>query len=511
MEPRNFSSPDATEKNREARLNKLRERRTKAVTSNSDSVLRPINPESKSRIGRSPEPIRSPEPMRSPEPIIDNRFNNRADRQAEGRTPENKLKPLPNRQGFVEAQQRPENRPDKRTELKPRKKSNGSNNRVIPIKSPIKSLGWQVLRLAIAGIGLSVIAGTAISFWQNQQSIAAKTNAAEVVVKENPTKSVDPVPLELKTEAAPLLSKIKELAAKEKDLTMQMMVVDLDSGAYVQVGANQPIAAASTIKTPILVAFFQDVDAGKIKLDELLEMTADVKVGQAGELQYLPTGTKISALETITKMIVISDNTATNMVIKRLGGLTVLNQRFKSWGLNGIVINAQLPDLEGTNTISTQDMVTLMSMLDKGKLIEPRSRDRFMDIMRRPITNTLLPQGIGEEARIIHKTGDIASSVGDAGIVDMPNGKRYAIAVMVKRPDNDQRANEMIRQISRATYDYFLNGGSLSPTGNNSTPAGSSTSSAEPASPSNSGSSVIENITLPLPNAVPNAPTRLNP
>ncbi|MFN9535618.1 MAG: serine hydrolase, partial [Pseudanabaena sp.] len=408
MEPRNFSSPDATEKSREARLNKLRERRAKAVTSNSDSALRPINSESRSRIGRSPEPI------------VDNRFNNRSERNYEGR-PESKVKPLPNRQGFVEA--RPEPRPsENRTELRPRKKTNGSNNRAIPIKSPINSLGWQVLRLAIAGIGLSVIAGTAISFWQNQQSIAAKTNPTELATKDDSNKSQDNVPLDLKTEATPLRSKIKDLAAKEKDLVMQMMVVDLDSGAYVQVGANQSIAAASTIKTPILVAFFQDVDAGKIKLDEQLEITADVKVGEAGDFQFLPTGTKISALEVATQMIVISDNTATNMIIKRLGGTSALNQRFKSWGLNNVVVNNQLPDLEGTNTISTQDMVSLLAMLDKGKLIEPRSRDRFMDIMRRPITNTLLPKGIGEEARIIHKTGDIGSAVGDAGIVDMPNG-----------------------------------------------------------------------------------------
>ncbi|MCL1490872.1 MAG: class A beta-lactamase-related serine hydrolase [Pseudanabaena sp. Salubria-1] len=499
MEPRNFSSPDATEKSREARLNKLRERRAKAVTSNNDTALRPINSDL-SRLGRSPEP------MRLPEPIIENRFNNRADRTYEGR-PEGKVKPLPNRQGFVDAQQRPD-RSDNRTELRPRKKTNGSNNRAIPIKSPFKSLGWQVLRLAIAGIGLSVIAGTAISFWQNQQSIAAKTNATELVAKDDPNKSQDIVPLDLKTEATPLLSKIKDLAAKEKDLAMQMMVVDLDSGAYVQVGANQSIAAASTIKTPILVAFFQDVDAGKIKLDEQLEITADVKVGEAGDFQFLPTGTKISALEVATQMIVISDNTATNMIIKRLGGTSALNQRFKSWGLNNVVVNNQLPDLEGTNTISTQDMVSLLAMLDKGKLIEPRSRDRFMDIMRRPITNTLLPKGIGEEARIIHKTGDIGSAVGDAGIVDMPNGKRYAIAVMVKRPDNDQRANELIRQVSRATYDYFLGGGRLPANNSNSAPSNSPANSTESASPSNNGSSVIENITIPLPNAAPNsAPT----
>lgn len=510
MEPRNFSSPDATEKSREARLNKLRERRAKAVTSNSDSVLRPISAEVPPRLGRSPES------NRSPEPILDNRFSNRSDRRSEGRIQENKVKPLPNRQGFVEA--RPEQRSDNRTELRPRKKSNG-NNRTIPIKSPIKLFGWHVLRLAIAGIGLSVIAGTAISFWQNQQSISAKTNATELAAKEEANKSPDIAPLELKTEAVPLLSKVKELAAKEKDLTMQMMVVDLDSGAYVQVGANQPIAAASTIKTPILVAFFQDVDAGKIKLDEQLEMTADVKVGEAGDFQLLPTGTKISALETATQMIVISDNTATNMIIKRLGGLAVLNQRFKSWGLNNMVIKNQLPDLEGTNTISTQDMVTLLSMLDKGKLIEPRSRDRFMDIMRRPVTNTLLPKGLGEEARIIHKTGDIGSAVGDAGIVDMPNGKRYAIAVMVKRPDNDQRANELIRQISRTTYEYFLNGGSL-PASNNSSPVNpiapasqESNDSINSPTPNNggSGTSIIENITLPLPNATPNLSPSTSP
>jgi beta-lactamase class A len=193
------------------------------------------------------------------------------------------------------------------------------------------------------------------------------------------------------------------------------------------------------------------------------------------------------------------------MIIKRLGGTSALNQRFKSWGLNNVVVNNQLPDLEGTNTISTQDMVSLLAMLDKGKLIEPRSRDRFMDIMRRPITNTLLPKGIGEEARIIHKTGDIGSAVGDAGIVDMPNGKRYAIAVMVKRPDNDQRANELIRQVSRATYDYFLGGGRLPANNSNPAPSNSPVNSTESASPSNNGSSVIENITIPLPNVAPNS------
>jgi len=212
VEPRNFSSPDATDKSREARLNKLRERRTKAVTS-SESILRPLSSEPK------------PRPTRSPEPIIDPRFD--------PRLAENKVKPLPNRQGRIEA--RPEqriqnpsaNRPEAKTEVRTRRKGNAPN-RPIPIKSPAKSLGWQVLRLAIAGVGLSVIAGTAISFWQNQQSLRAKATAPEIVAKEENNKTKEIVPLELKTEAGTLTSKIKDLAAKDKDLSMQMMVVDLD-------------------------------------------------------------------------------------------------------------------------------------------------------------------------------------------------------------------------------------------------------------------------------------------
>ncbi|NJM77207.1 MAG: serine hydrolase, partial [Acaryochloridaceae cyanobacterium RU_4_10] len=67
-------------------------------------------------------------------------------------------------------------------------------------------------------------------------------------------------------------------------------------------------------------------------------------------------------------------------------------------------------------------------------------------------TDTLLPQGLGKGATIAHKTGDIGSVVGDAGLIEIPNGQRYVATVMVKRPHNDPRAQELIRQISRVTY-----------------------------------------------------------
>jgi beta-lactamase class A len=229
----------------------------------------------------------------------------------------------------------------------------------------------------------------------------------------------------------------------------------LDNGSYVDINASASFPAASTIKIPILVAFFQDVDAGKIRLDEMLTMQKEMMVGGSGDMQYKPVGTQFKALEVATKMMTVSDNTATNMLIARMGGIEALNQRFRSWGLNTTAIRNQLPDLQGTNTTSPKELGTLMAMVSQGNLLNMTSRDRILDIMRNTVRNHLLPTGLGQGASIAHKTGDIGTMLADAGLVDLPTGKRYIVTVMVQRPNNDPRAEKLIGSISKATYQQF--------------------------------------------------------
>ena len=206
---------------------------------------------------------------------------------------------------------------------------------------------------------------------------------------------------------------------------------------------------------PILIAFFQDVDAGKIRLDEMLTMQQDMVAGGSGNLQYKPAGTQSAALEVATKMITISDNTATNMLIARLGGMEALNQRFRNWGLTNTIIRNQLPDLEGTNTTSPKELGNLMAIVSQGNLVSMPSRDIMLDILRRTQRDTLLPSGLGTGARIYHKTGDIGTMLADTGLVALPTGKRYIAAVMVQRPNNDPRAEKLISSISSAAYQEF--------------------------------------------------------
>ena len=75
--------------------------------------------------------------------------------------------------------------------------------------------------------------------------------------------------------------------------------------------------------------------------------------------------------------------------------------------------------------------------------------------MRNIVRNTLLPVGLEPGAIIAHKTGDIKTVLGDAGIIDMPNGKRYIASILVKRPDNSTKAKEFIQKASNTTYQYF--------------------------------------------------------
>jgi beta-lactamase class A len=236
-----------------------------------------------------------------------------------------------------------------------------------------------------------------------------------------------------------------------------LFLIDLDNYSYLDITGSVAFPAASMIKVPILIAFFQDVDAGKIRLDEKLTMRKDMVAQGSGEMQYLQPGTQFTALETATQMIIVSDNTATNMLIARLGGIAALNERFKSWGLTTTTLKNVLPDLQGTNVASPRELASLMVRVSQGELVSMRSRDRMLSIMQRTVNNSQLPQGLGEGATIAHKTGDIGTLIGDVGLVDMPNGKRYAAAIMVKRPFNDDRAYELVQKMSSVIYQH-LNG-----------------------------------------------------
>jgi beta-lactamase class A len=326
---------------------------------------------------------------------------------------------------------------------------------MIQLPSPRTKPGRFLLygaRLAIFGIGLGVLAGTMLSIWDPASTMTAEQKNGKAPAAEVRAASNSGTQLTLGQELVPLKNQIATLTAQQKQLKAGVLLLDLDTNAYVDINANEVFPAASTIKFPILVAFFQDVDAGKIQWNEPLTMKKELVATEAGDMQYQPVGTQFSAIETATKMMVVSDNTATNMLIDRLGGMASLNQRFQSWGIGQTKVAALLPDVQGSNATTPKDLANLMSQVQSGKLVSMKSRDQLLKIMQSIENDTLLPKGLGAGSTIAHKTGTLSGLIGDIGLIDTPTGKRYLASVLVQRQKDDVKAEELIQQISRMAY-----------------------------------------------------------
>lgn len=313
------------------------------------------------------------------------------------------------------------------------------------------------VRLLIIGLGVAAIAGTLLSVLTPTDEQLARGTAAETQSAVTVSAETDNDVLVRTQELAPLKSSLVELQDLIPELTPTVYVFDLDTGNYVDIAGSSAVPAASTIKLPILIAFFQAIDDDRITVDQALAMQSSQIAQGSGDMQTQPPGTRYTALEVATQMIINSDNTATNMMIDLLGGPTTLNQQFANWGLTATVLNNPLPDVEGTNTTSTEDLVRMVAHIHKGEVLSLRSRDRVFNILQRTYNKKLLPAGVSETTISYNKTGNIGEVLGDVALMDLPNGKRYAIATLVQRPDNDGRAQELIRRISQTVYQTMNN------------------------------------------------------
>ncbi len=331
------------------------------------------------------------------------------------------------------------------------------------------------VRLLIIGLGVAAIAGTILSVLTSADDQVTSSTAAETQSAVTATATPEDTVLTPTRELEALKANLVELQDLIPELTPTIYVFDLDTGNYVDVTGNAEVPAASTIKLPILVAFFKAVDDGRITIDQALAMQSSQIAGGSGDMQGQPPGTRYTALEVATQMIINSDNTATNMMIDLLGGAPELNQQFASWGLTTTVLRNPLPDLEGTNTTSAQDLVRMFAHLNSSEILSLRSRDRVMNILQRTYNKSLLPAGVSETTISYNKTGDIGVVLGDVALMDLANGKRYAIASLVQRPENDGRARELIRRISQTVYQTMSKAPVLQP-GGASTETGSQSS-----------------------------------
>ena len=180
--------------------------------------------------------------------------------------------------------------------------------------------------------------------------------------------------------------------------------------------------AASVIKLGVMLASFKAFEEGRLDAGAIYRVKPDDKVPSCGALTYLHDGLEVTYLDLVTLMIILSDNTATNILI---GDLSVgyVNSALDEYGLGGIRLRRKMFDAEAAsrglqNTITARDVAAFLRLLLAEKLVSPSASREMLNILLNQRLNGKIPfflheNGIG----VAHKTGEDDETSHDVGII----------------------------------------------------------------------------------------------
>jgi len=195
-----------------------------------------------------------------------------------------------------------------------------------------------------------------------------------------------------------------------------------DRGEGYGFNADMPLEAASVIKVPIMVEAFRQMEAGLIDFDAPVTIRREDKLPSCGALTYLHDGVTVTVGDLVTLMIILSDNTATNLMIGMLG-IENINKTIDDLGLTGTWLNRMLfqPELSRQgiqNYVSAVDMGKLLQGMLQGEIVSPEASARMLEILGNQRLNGKLPFYLhSRDIRCAHKTGEDDGITHDVGVI----------------------------------------------------------------------------------------------
>ena len=246
-----------------------------------------------------------------------------------------------------------------------------------------------------------------------------------------------------------------------------VVVRDLEGRVLYEHLADRVFPAASTIKVPLLVRALQHVERGALDLSSPIEMRAVDQVPGAGVLHELDPGLRLTLRDLLTLMIIVSDNTATNLVIDRVGAEDV-NAFSQSLGLRETILlgGLQLPperrnarQLAGErNRTTPREITEVLARLVRGELLSPELTDVALGILSRQQYKDIVGRHVPRDAngdllfRVASKSGELLGVRHDVGIVWSP--KPVIVAIMSEggtdpREHPDNRDVALLARIAR--------------------------------------------------------------
>ena len=242
------------------------------------------------------------------------------------------------------------------------------------------------------------------------------------------------------------------------DGVMAVAIKDLTSGKEYLLHGDEIMPQASSIKIAVLADLLLQAQHGKVKLsDEYVVRKEDLVSGSDIMLGLTPGVTRLSLRELATIMVAVSDNSATNVLIGRLG-MEDINAMLANVGLKSTRLRRKMMDLnaagEGRENVATaREMMTLLEAIYSGKLLNKEMTAEFIRLLSTHKESAML-QGLPDDAIAANKPGELEGVRNDSGIIFV-KGRPYILCVMTTYLKDEKDGSAAIRKITELTYSYF--------------------------------------------------------
>ena len=251
-----------------------------------------------------------------------------------------------------------------------------------------------------------------------------------------------------------VIRKIRKLAAEDGS----------DFGIYLAYGNEPPVISdekmmrsASMIKVFILAEAMEQASKGKLSLTELMVLYGNDKVGGAGILIGYPNNTVFSMEEILRLMITESDNTATNMMIERLG-MDSINSYIQTHGYHSTILRRKMMDAEAVkagreNMTSPRDLGIFFSRLYQNQCVNDEYDQKMRDILFQQTDTECFPSAL-PMAHIAHKTGELDGLYHDGGIIYEENGQDFVLVILTDSYTGRASVIQTMQKMAQTASDF---------------------------------------------------------
>lgn len=272
------------------------------------------------------------------------------------------------------------------------------------------------------------------------------------------------------SESKPTLEEVLLPAIKQHRGDVAVAVKNLKTGETYEYRADVAMPTASLIKFPVMIAAYEKIDAGKLDASTPIELGKRDQVAGSGILttQFTP-GLRLSLRDAIRLMIAYSDNTATNLVIDKVG-IPEVNSRMEALGCNETRLNSYVfrrdtsvdPERSkqyGLGSTSARDMLKLAELLYTKKLVSEKASEVMLEHMVACDDKLKVPRLLPSGTKVAHKTGSVNATRTDAGIIESPAGPIAFCFLTTNNKDqgwSDQNEGDLLcANLGLAAYRYF--------------------------------------------------------